>query len=127
MKVTFSSSSVIVKLPGLGPTPEQEWARQVAASSPTELTPVERDDRVVMAAPAAAHALRPRLRDPLLTQPLLDEGDEVEHAGGHQVVQHLPLVLHLRAQAPGLLEVARVDRLDRTIHRRARELRELLL
>src|SRR5271165_648448 len=35
VKVTFSSSSVIVKLPGLGPTPEHEWARQVAASSST--------------------------------------------------------------------------------------------
>jgi len=34
-KVIFSSSSVIVKLPGWGPTPEQECARQVAASRPT--------------------------------------------------------------------------------------------
>ena len=34
-KVTFSSSSVMVKLPGFGPTPEQECARHVAASSST--------------------------------------------------------------------------------------------
>jgi hypothetical protein len=107
VNVTFSSSSETVKLPGFGPTPEH--------------------DRVVVAAPAAAHALRPCLRDALVAEPLLDERHEIEHARGHQVVQHLPLVLHLAAQPPRLIDVARVERLDRAVHRRTRELGELLV
>src|SRR5205823_7620773 len=43
-----------------------------------------------------------------------------------EVVEHQPLVLHLVAQAAGADEVAGVDGLDRPVHRRSRELLELL-
>ena len=92
-----------------------------------QLAPVERHDRVVVLAPPAPHALGPRFRDAVVAEPLLDERDEVQHTARHQVVQHLPLVLHLRAQASGLLQIAGVDRLDGAVHRRPRELLELLL
>src|SRR5271154_6418816 len=87
-----------------------------------DVAAVQIADRVVVTAPAPAHALAPGLRYRVVAEALLDEGDEVEQTRSHQVVQHLPLVLHLPAESPRGLELTCVDRLDRAIHRGAGQL-----
>src|SRR3954454_6430256 len=86
-----------------------------------EVLAVEAVDRLDVALPAALVAVHPRVADALVAEALLDEGDEPEQAAGHEVVQHLPLVLHLLAEAPDLGGVAAVERLDRAVHRGARQ------
>src|SRR3954454_6282970 len=92
-----------------------------------EVLAVEAVDRLDVALPAALVAVHPRVADALVAEALLDEGDEPEQAAGHEVVQHLPLVLHLLAQAPGLGGVAAVERLDRAVHRGARQVAQLVV
>ena len=91
-----------------------------------ELLAVEVLDRVVVAAPALVDLHLPRALDALVAELGLDVGDEAEHRLGHQVVQHQPLALHRRAELLRRFEVARLDRLDRPVHRRSRELLQLL-
>src|SRR4051812_18583577 len=86
-----------------------------------------RVDRLDAALPVALHRPPLRLADRLLATVLLHPRHRRGDAVDHHVVQEAPLVLHRLAQRLRALEVARFDRLDRAVHRRARHLRQLVL
>src|SRR6478672_46467 len=69
-------------------------------------------------APAALERVAPRLLHPLVTQLVLDERDQPGDPVHQQVMHELRLPLHRLAEGLRPLEVAGVDRLDRTLHRR---------
>src|SRR5262249_55601439 len=57
----------------VGPHPRAGMSAPGGGQQADQLAPVEREDRVMMAPPAAVHALRPRLGHGLVSQLLLDE------------------------------------------------------
>src|SRR5262249_36379376 len=91
-----------------------------------DLLATERLDLLDIALPIPLVAIAPGLRDAVVAQLLGDEADQAEHAARHQVVQVAPLVLHLLAEPPRRRRIARVECLDRSVHRRPRHLPQLL-
>src|SRR3954447_20026553 len=78
-----------------------------------------RVDRLDAALPVALHRPALRLADRLLAAVLLDPRHRGGDAVDHHVVKKAPLVLHRLARRLRALEAARLDRLDRPVHRRA--------
>ena len=100
---------VDLKAPGVGPTPLQECARQVAARA---LAISRRSEPAIV----STGPFQPRSRlqvqaslDPLVAELLLDEGDQAGHPVDEEVVDELRLVLHRLAETLRLLDVAPVE------------------
>jgi len=125
-KVIFSSSSVIVKLldgaharAGVCAPGRRHAGRRSRACSRLSIG-------AVMLAPAAVHALAPRLRHAIIAEALLDKDTRSRTPPAIRSWSICQLVLHLQAQLPCALHLARVDRLDRAVHGGPGELGELL-
>src|SRR4051794_980515 len=92
-----------------------------------DLPAVAAVDRLDAALPVALHRPALGLADRLLAAVLLDPRQRRGDAVDHHVVQEAPLVLHRLARCLRTLEVAGLDRFDRPVHRRPRQIGELVV